>query len=382
MIEATATLDLTGRLRERIRREGPMTFYDWMKLALYDVKEGYYCRNDRQRWGREGDYRTSPERSPLFAATFARHFAKLYDELEKPSCCTIVEVGGSDGHFAGGVLQSLQDFFPHVFSAINYVLDEVSPHSRSLAQGRLLPFTDRVEFRKLDEMDVETGVVFSNELLDSFPVHRVKMVKGRLREFYVGITAKGQFDWRLGSLSTTRLEDYFPESAIQLGEGQVAEVNLEIEGWLKKVAAMLGTGYVVTVDYGASAQELYSSPTRNAGYLGTLRGFHRHQFVDDVLAHPGDRDLTTTVDWSFVKSVGTTLGFEVVEFGRLDKFLVKTGLLEQLEFASQLCESEAEKLRLTTAAREMIFPDGMAASFQVLVQRKAPQPASKQAREA
>lgn len=385
MIATTPASDLTARLRKRIEREGPMSFYHWMKFALYDVKEGYYCRNDRQRWGKEGDYRTSPERSPLFAATFARNFAKLYDNLGKPSYCTIVEVGGGDGHFAGGVLQTLQGSFPHVFSSINYVFDEISPHSRSLALRRLRPFTDRVEFRQLEDLRVDVGIVFSNELLDAFPVHRVKMNDGRLREFYITVGANGKFDWTLGPLSTPHLNDYFSECGMQLDEGQVAEVNLEAEAWLRRVAKIMRAGYVVTVDYGAAAEELYVSRDHSGvdtRFHGTLRGFHRHQFVDDILARPGEQDLTTTVDWSFVKRVGGKLGFEIVDFERLDKFLLKTGLLEQLEFELQLRESEAGKLRLNTAVREMILPDGMAASFQVLVQKKASATASKEANEA
>jgi SAM-dependent MidA family methyltransferase len=74
-------LSLAERLREQIRREGAISFHDWMAAALYDEREGYYRRTDLTRWGRTGDYRTSPERSPLFAATFARYFASLYDEL-------------------------------------------------------------------------------------------------------------------------------------------------------------------------------------------------------------------------------------------------------------------------------------------------------------
>ncbi|MFN2493170.1 MAG: hypothetical protein ABR501_09845, partial [Pyrinomonadaceae bacterium] len=70
---------LAERLQQRICREGPITFRDWMECALYDVREGYYCRSDRDRWGRTGDYRTSPERSSLFSATFARYFVKLYE---------------------------------------------------------------------------------------------------------------------------------------------------------------------------------------------------------------------------------------------------------------------------------------------------------------
>src|SRR5215208_2364301 len=85
---------LDSRLLARIRREGSLTFRDWMAAALYDERGGYYSRPDLERWGRAGDYRTSPERTPLFAATFARHFARLYEELGSPNGFTLIEAGG------------------------------------------------------------------------------------------------------------------------------------------------------------------------------------------------------------------------------------------------------------------------------------------------
>lgn len=364
------TSALAERLRERIAREGPITFRDWMNAALYDPRDGYYCRVGQNRWGREGDYRTSSERSSLFAATFARYFARLYHDLGRPSQWTIFEAGAGAGYFAGGVLQTLQRFFPRVFAATSYVIDEVSPHSRSLARERLQAFSDRVQFKRLAEVELNPGVVFSNELLDAFPVHRVTVRDDQLQEFFVNVAQDEGFEWKLGEPRAEYLQrilSYFEEFGIELDEGRVVEVNLEIEEWLGKVAAQMQAGFVVTVDYGAAVEDLYSPMADNNG---TLRGFHRHQFVDDLLARPGEQDLTTTVNWSFVKSVGARLGLEVVDCERQDKFLLRTGLLEQLEIESQKCEGDAERLRLSTAAREMILPDGMAAHFQVLVQKK------------
>jgi SAM-dependent MidA family methyltransferase len=371
MIETVSnTSTLTARLRERIRREGPLTFYDWMKAALYDPEDGYYCRNDHNKWGREGDYRTSPERSSLFAATFARYFARLYEDLGRPVKWTIVEAGAGDGRFASGVLQTLQKYFPDVFSATYYVIDEVSSQSRSLARERLKPYANRVEVKKLTDAKIDRGVVFSNELLDAFPVHRVTMNDGQLQEFYVSVGVNESFEWLLGAPSpgsSPRLLGYFEVCGIELGDGQVAEVSLEIDEWFSRVAGKMGAGYVVTVDYGAAAEDLHL-PAR--ARVGTLRGFRRHEFVDDVLARPGEQDLTTTVNWSFVKAIGVRLGFEAIEFERQDIFLLAAGLLEQLAIESRECEGEAERLRLSTAAREMILPDGMASHFQVLVQKK------------
>jgi SAM-dependent MidA family methyltransferase len=123
---------------------------------------------------------------------------------------------------------------------------------------------------------------------------------------------------------------------------------------------------VITVDYGAEASALYQTPERVGG---TLRAYRQHQFADSVLAHPGEQDITATIDWTFVRKLGEKLGFETILFQRQDQFLTNSGLLEELEQLVAETEDEALKLQLRTSAREMILPTGMAASFQVLVQR-------------
>src|SRR6185369_15966991 len=110
---------LAKRLREQIQRGGPISFRDWMQAALYDEQDGYYCRPGRPRQGRFGDYRTAPETSSLFAATFANYFAKLFSGLGRPTPFTILEVGGGSGEFARGVLTTLESRHPEVFKAIS-----------------------------------------------------------------------------------------------------------------------------------------------------------------------------------------------------------------------------------------------------------------------
>lgn len=368
MIEVVPqTCLLAKQLRERIAREGPITFHEWMRAALYDVHEGYY-RKPHQIWGREGDYRTSAERSDLFAATFARYFAVLYRQLGNPQSITLVEVGGGAGHFAFGVLQTLLTYFPQVFAATRYVFDEISAPAQTAARERLLPFADRTEFATLDDLEINPGIVFSNELLDAFPVHRVTLIGGELCEYYVTVGIDEQFSWIIGPASTQGLAEYLKQHDVRLREGQIVEVSLEIEAWFAKVASRLRRGYLITVDYGAEAAELYSSAECGQG---TLRGFREHTFIENLLAAPGDDDLTSTINWTAVRTAGERLGLETVEFARQDKFLLAAGLLDQLTMQSESA-SEAERIRLSTAAREMILPNGMAASFQVLVQQKVP----------
>jgi SAM-dependent MidA family methyltransferase len=356
---------LEQRLRERIRRDGPITFYEWMKTALYDPIDGYYCRAGR-RQGRSGDYRTAPELSPLFAATFADYFAKLFAALESPHAFTICEAGAGEGEFASGVLSSLQKYHPDVFHATTYVLDEVSRDARSQAAARLAPFNEKIEIRSLGatKNPFDCGIIFSNELIDSFPVHRVVRREGNLQELCV--------DWKSDRFTWTDCEvtpavmEYLQRCGIRIGDGQIIEVNLDAEKFIARAASVLKSGFIVTVDYGAERAELLSDEHR---FHGTLRAFRRHQFADDPLSHPGKQDLTTTVDWTQIREAGRRAALETVRFERLDQFLLAEGLLEKLEMlADGLPDSQV--LRLRASVRELIMPDGMAPSFQVLVHRK------------
>ena len=355
---------LADRLRERIQTEGPIPFYDWMQAALYDPEQGYYCREDLEKWGRGGDYRTSPERSVLYAATFARYFTERYLTLGSPSEWTVVEAGAGSGDFAEIVLQTLQQSFPDVFAATRYVIDEVSAISRSRLSHRLSRFGDQVEFACLKESQpLNPAIVFANELLDAFPIHRVTIREGELREFYVGVNKNGDFEWLIDQPSES-LARHLANSVIELEEGQTGEVNPGIKQWLELVSAKLEKGYVVIVDYGAEASELYNARSRPNG---TLRAFRRHQFADDVLARVGDQDLTSSVNWTLVKRLLAEHRFQVKTFEKQDRFLLSAGLLEELEKKVSETESEGEITSLRAGARELILPGGMAESFQVLV---------------
>jgi SAM-dependent MidA family methyltransferase len=368
-VDGGAGPSLSARLRERIIEAGPLTFRDWMSAALYDEREGYYRRRGAVRWGRAGDYRTAPERSTLFAATFARHFTKLHAELGRPRVFHLLEAGGGGGRFAHGVLRTLRRDAPHVYESVRYVFDEAGSDSRLRAAELLAPFAERVEFRRVSELPdrLDHAVVFSNELLDAFPVHRVTVRGGRLLESYVALNAGGGFAFVESEPSTPRLAGHFERLGVTLEEGQVAEVNLEVSDWLARAARSVGSGFVVTVDYGDEAASLYGAPHRRGG---TLRAFRGHELIEDVLRDPGGQDLTTTVNWTQVVNEGRVAGLKTLTLERLDAFLLRAGLVEQLELESERAESDAEGAALRLGAREMILPGGMASHFQVLVQQK------------
>ena len=163
------------------------------------------------------------------------------------------------------------------------------------------------------------------------------------------------------------MSTYCAQIALSLAPGQIHEINLAAEEFVSRAAALLKRGFLITVDYGALRDELLTEPNR---FAGTLRAFRRHQFVDDPLANPGQQDLTTTVDWTGIEAAGARGGLEILRFERLDQFLLSEGLLDVLVNVSTENRNAADIFNLNAGAREMISPDGLAASFQILVQRK------------
>jgi len=358
---------LADRLRDRIQQAGPITFHDWMQAALYGEHDGYYRRADRVRQGRTGDYRTATETSPLFGATFANYFAKCYLDLGRPASWTIFEIGAGRGDFAQAVLTTLRTAFPDVFQATRFLIDEIGDEARQAVAQKVSGFSDRVEFRSLGQVRSPfVGIIFSNELVDAFPVHRVIGGSDGLREMYVDLNQAGDFVWTRGELDPG-VAGFCEQIDLKLAAGQVYEVNLAAEAFVARAASLIDQGLLVTVDYGAQRADLLNAPHRNAG---TLRAFHRHRLIDDVLSHPGEQDLTTTVDWTQMAEAGERHGLEVLRLQRLDQFLLNEDLLGQLMNVSEPAADAAEVVRLRAGARELIMPDAMAAYFQVMVQRK------------
>ncbi len=367
---SSAGPSLTDLLVQRIRHTGPITFYEWMREALYHRSYGFYTRPEMQIWGRGGDYRTSPETSELFAGTFARYFARLFNELLRPQDFQILECGAGDGTFAYGVLKSLESGFPEVYSATSYVIDEISDHRTAKIQERLKPFDSKVTFASLATAEtLDPGIVFSNELLDAFPVHRITKRNGVLSELYVTLNAAGDFDWTCGPVSSETLRQMYLDNQIEITDGQVIELSPDIDKFFSLVAKKLIDGYVITVDYGDEAKDLYDNQDR---FQGTLRAYSRHEFAE-VLKDPGEHDITTHVNWTRIRSLGSALGLRTVAFERQDKFLSNAGILDQLQLRLAHSRDNGESAQLSTAAREMILPHGMASSFQVLVQQKTSQ---------
>lgn len=339
-----------------------------MAAALYDPEYGYYQRSDLPRWGRTGDYRTAPETSPVFGATFGQYFADCFDLLGNPDQSVIREVGAGGGEFAHACLTYLQDYQPGFFAGVVYLIDEISSSSQKKIRKKLKPFgkQTRVAPRPDETPEGWTGIVFANELLDALPVTRVTVKDGNLRELRVGTERNGGFCWNTEQEADLDFAEYLDERGLFLAEGQTADISLDARDWWTQAATRLEHGYLITVDYGHEAIELFAPGVRPDG---SLRAIADHQLQLDPLAAPGRLDLTSSVDWTTIRNAGEAAGLETFFFGGLDRFLLEAGVLDVLEHLAEE-RDDAAVAGLRHSVRELILPGGLAGSFQVLVQRR------------
>ncbi len=356
--------ELERKLIERIERDGPITFRDFMQAALYDAELGYY-NTVRLKIGSEGDYYTSSNVHPAFGAMLARAFVELWDRSVDP--LTLVEFGAGTGKLACDVLSTMRDEHAVLFERLSYVIIETSPAMRELQRNKLTGFSDRVRWLEREKLERSpiTGIVFSNEFVDALPVHRVRRKSRRLEELYV---ARAHDEPCLapawGEPSTGGLGEYIERLGASLREDQIIEINLDAIEWLAGMARAIPRGYLVTIDYGDLARHLWTSDRRS----GTLRSFYKHRLIDSPLERVGEQDITASVNFTALIEYGRNLGFELVSYERQTAFLTRMGLIARIA-AEHSASDTLDDLKERHAVKNLFVPGGISDSFRVLIQR-------------
>jgi SAM-dependent MidA family methyltransferase len=208
--------DLAERLRDRIRREGPISFADFMEAALYDPEAGYYSRG--APIGEGGDFVTSPSVSPAFAATIARRFARDAASLE--GRLDFVEIGAGDGRFLADLAAALER--DHVTVARRTQLTAIERSAAAREKLATLPVRVLTSAQELPERSV-VGWVFANEVYDALPVARVRGGPQGLEELRVGVE-DDRFAW-VASAAPAEWGDRLARSGVTLELGQLAEMR-------------------------------------------------------------------------------------------------------------------------------------------------------------
>lgn len=351
---------LRQNIMDTIRQKGPVTFEQFMEMALYEPRMGYY-NSGRARIGRQGDFFTSSNLHAAFGAMIGRQVEEMWMLMDRPGRFTIAEVGPGEGRLSCDMLAYLKD--RECFSTLNYLLIERSPEMKKRQEALLQGFSGKVRwFPSLEDIGSLTGCVFSNELIDAFPVHIITMEEGP-KEIYVGLDGNEGFRELSGPLSTPELEEYFRLNDLVLAKGYRTEVNLRSKEWLHSVADKLKEGFVLTIDYGYNARD-YFSDERNRG---TLMCYYRHRLSENPYEHVGEQDITAHVNFSDLSRWGEEIGLKTTGFTSQGAFLVSLGIHEAIEKIASAGKDYALEL---AAIKRLILPGGMGESHMVMAQYK------------
>jgi SAM-dependent MidA family methyltransferase len=351
-------------LADRIRRFGPITFADYMRECLYHPLHGYYSKAESKRFA---DYYTSVDVHPIFARLLTRQFAEMWESLARPAEFALVEAGAGVGRFAAQLLDFCEAKLPDFYDALRYVAVERSVLRRDQAAIAAKRHAAAGKFTTSAEVPAHlaAGCFFSNELVDALPVHRMVMDGGAMKEIFVDFR-DGRLAEVTAQVSTCAVTEYFATQGISLCDGQHAEAGLEACDWISEVGRRLGRGYVLTIDYGHPASDLFDDHHMR----GTLLAYQNHRASEEFYAAPGEQDLTAHVNFTALESWGKRSGLVTAGFTSQTAFLLALG--QGNEFADLYDEGqgEAERTKARLQLKTLIHPEGMGERFQVLIQQK------------
>ncbi len=355
---------LRAVLVDQIRRNGPIPFAQYMEACLYHPQYGYYVKPDQPA---RRDYFTSVDLSPLFGHLLTRQFGEMWDVLGRPDPFYLIEAGAGTGALAKDILEFTRDTFPDLYAAARYVAVERSAVRRAGHALYLSSHMERGRFASSDQIpaQVPVGCIFSNELVDAFSVHLVVRQGGGLREQYVGVRGHSLRE-ELGRLSSPRIAEYFDEQGITLHDGQHAEAGVAACDWIREAGAQLKRGFVLTVDYGHEARELYDERHMR----GTLLAYERHRASEDFYRAPGEQDLTAHVNFTALDVWGRRSGLVRAGLVTQSNFLLAIARKSNLADLELAGAGESERARARLLFKTLIHPEGMGETFQVMVQQK------------
>ena len=349
-----------------IRERGPLTVAAFMDLALYDSELGYYARA-AQRSGRAGDFFTSVDVGPLFGELLEIQLAEMHrllqtSDFERPTF-DLVEAGAGNGRLSADILRAAKRRDPAFYEAIRVHLVEASAEARRAQAGTLGDVAGRLGSSGPVLPDSFEGVLIANELLDALPVHQVVMRDEGLHEVYIDAARDADVALQLveGPLSTPALAEYLDRLGVTLEPGWRVEINLRAVDWIRDAARRLRRGFIILIDYGHDARELYSA-THSAGTLTTFvkhrsGGPEGSQDTPAWLQQPGDQDLTAHVDFTSVRAAAEAEGLTTIGF--LDQTYFLMGLVTDLANPQSAIRHPQFKT--------LVMPGGIGSTHKVLI---------------
>lgn len=350
-------MSLSEIIIDKIKREGPVSFHDFMEMSLYYPGLGYYTSTN-DKIGKNGDFYTSSDLTSIFGSIIGTQIEEMW-KVAGMEPFTIIEFGAGTGLLCHDILEYLKNN-RKLYDELNYCIIEKSPEMRKKQKTHL---HEKVSWHNsTEEIPPVTGCVLSNEVLDNFSVHQVVM-KDELMEVFVdynnGFT-------ELLQPAGKELKNYFTELSVSLSRDFRTEINLEAIEWLKSIAACLKKGFVITIDYGYPSGELYRACRSD----GTLICYNKHMINNDPYSDIGKQDITAHVNFSALQHWGSKFGLEPCGFTNQAAFLLSLGFERYLSRMHEQLSGDMLTVCRKHAFLKYTMLVDMGSKYKVLIQQK------------
>ncbi len=362
--------DIQNRLSAKIQSEmvnqnGKMPFSQFMQMALYEPRLGYY-QNSLHKFGEKGDFITAPEMGDHFAKCLARSVQQFFKDSVEPTKI-LLEIGAGSGILAVNLLTELEHL--QALPARYFILEPSAPlqnQQRALLKQRLPDYFSKIKW--LDQLPQKLhGLILANEVIDAIPCERIKRVNGQWLQ--IGVTyEKGEFveclmqqvdDENLpGPLVGKDAQDRYQDE-------YTTEYRALVKGWIKALAKSLDCGAILLVDYGYSESEFYH-PQRAQGSLTCFIGHHSHF---EPLQYVGLQDITAHVDFTQVARVAFDNSLEISGFTTQAGFLLENGITEINDEAA-MNKTPEQRYRRSQALQKLLMPGQMGEVIKVILLSK------------
>ena len=349
-------MSLSKIIIERIKKDGPLSFRDFMEMALYYPELGYY-NSINTKIGADGDFYTSASLSASFGAMIGRQIEEMWYLLGK-NPFKIVEYGAGTGLLCHDILDYLKKN-KLLYDNLSYCIIEKSASMQEIEKKYL--FEKVSWYKSIDEIPEIIGCIISNELIDNFAVHQVIMEE-ELKEVFVNYN--NDFEEILLP-ADEKLVAYFKTLNVYLPKGFRTEINMEALVWLKNISRFLLKGYIITIDYGALSSDLYD----NRRSSRTLLCYNKHQKNDNPYQFIGSQDITTHTNFSALQHWGENYGLDCCGMTDQTNFLLALGVKKyQNDELIKLINSTQAKIHESYFNFGLLMRIGM--KFKVLIQQK------------
>ena len=339
-------MQIEKKIKDLIKKSGPLSISQFMKICLCDDINGYYTSN--QILGGDGDFITSPEISQTFGELIGLWALSFYQEfINKKSLC-ITELGSGRGTLLKDAIRTI---YKVTNNKINLEITILEKSERLITlQKENLKNKNVKWISDIKGLSLEPQIIIANEFFDALPINQYVRSNEGWHEKKITIKNGNvcfPLDNKIWVPSDSIFSDFKIGDTLEYSE-QTISIFSNICNHLIKY-----DGVFLLVDYG-----------NISGIGDTLQAVHKHKFKS-VLEKPGQSDLSSHVNFKLMKEIARKKNLYISPIREQQNFLLELGIKKRLEsLTKNVSSAKAEKIG--SEVKRLIDPDKMGSLFKVI----------------